>query len=82
MPETTAVDLPDISHWLCKKNTQSTADTPCNTTNKISDKKCTKCTGEREIGSIAQDKNKKDIGQLTSKDRNGSELWEYFKYFE
>ncbi|KAM0208964.1 hypothetical protein ACHAPA_008757 [Fusarium lateritium] len=78
MPETTAVDLTDFSHWLCKKTTQSAADTPCNTANKMSDNKCTKCMEERDIGSIAQNEGKKDIGKLASKADNGSELWEYF----
>ncbi|KIL87960.1 hypothetical protein FAVG1_08842 [Fusarium avenaceum] len=79
MSETTTVDPTRFSHWICKRNTTSTADTHCNTANGMGDKKCKKCMEERDFGSIAQNKDNKDIGELYLKADDGSEVWKHFE---
>jgi hypothetical protein len=79
MPETNTVDVTHVSHWVCKRNTQCTVDAHCNTANRMADKKCKKCMEERDFGSIAQNKDNKDIAKLSHKAEDGSELWTYFE---
>ncbi|KAL4730951.1 hypothetical protein ACLX1H_002993 [Fusarium chlamydosporum] len=71
MAEKTTKPREDRILWTCNRLKDPTTKTHCNKLNGMIDKKCTRCKSKREVGALAVNRTRDDIGELVEKSDDG-----------